>query len=83
MSSKKSLPDAVSDVTMKTGMALPIFTSSDPLVGYFSVSFIEKMYSRYSSKVIFRSLDQQYILTFRTDDREVEESLMENPFLVK
>lgn len=47
------------------------------------IMFSEKVYSRYSSNVSFRSLDQERVLTSTIDDydhmHEVEDSLLENP----
>ena len=56
-----------------------------PPVGYFYISFTEKMPSRYTNNVSFRSgLSQGSILSVRIEDdlrmHEVEESLQQNSY---
>lgn len=56
---------------------------SDCPVGYFRVSYLERVPSRYTSSVSFRSGTQESILPSRIDDhirrQGVEESLIESP----
>ena len=56
-----------------------------PPVGYFDISFTEKIPSRYTNNVSFRSgLSQGSILSARIEDdlrmHEVEESLQQTPY---
>ena len=65
-------------------VVFPLLDSSTAPVGYFTVSFVEKVPSRYTSSVIFAGgLDQEEVLSTRLDDRDrmdgIGESLIESP----